>query len=132
MQFGLLRSKSPALEIFAHAAHRDANPTLAFDQKQDGGARPQSEIKLELLGAFVRDLALNLLFLLGREPAATACRATTPARLDATHAILIEAIDNHAHRGITQPKLTGNPTTVHSAFVGANDLTAMFMLRIWR
>jgi len=53
--------------------------TLAFDQQHDRGARPQSEVELELLRPLVRDQALHLLFLLRGERAATACRTAAPA-----------------------------------------------------
>ena len=53
----ILRRETTALEILAHATHRKANAALTFDQKHDGGPRPQSEIELQLLGALVRNHA---------------------------------------------------------------------------
>jgi hypothetical protein len=95
-------------------------------------ARPQSEIQLKSIGALIADRALNPLFLLRGERAATAGPATAPARLDATHPVLLEAIDNQARRSITQAKIASDPTTVHAAFVGANNLTTAFVLCLRR
>jgi hypothetical protein len=85
-----------------------------------------------LLQPLIADQTLNLFFLRGGERAATSCRTTTLARIDAARAILLKAIDDHAPRRIAQAKITGNLATIHTALVGANDLTATFMLCLWR
>jgi hypothetical protein len=64
--------------------------------------------------------------------AAYAGRTPAPPRFDAAHARLLVAVDDHAHRGITQTKITNDLATVRSALVGAYDLTATFILRIRR
>ena len=40
-----------------------------------------------------------------------------PTRLDAAQAMLLETVDNHAHRGIAQVELTRYPTTIRPALV---------------
>ena len=127
-----MRRESPTLEIFAHASHRQANTAFAFHQQHDGGTRPKRKVKLELLGALVANQALNLFFLRGGERAATACMTATLARIDAAHTVFLEAIDDQAHRRITQAKIASSLAAIYSAFVSTNHLSAAFMLCLWR
>jgi hypothetical protein len=59
----LLRGEPPTFEIIADGAHRQFDCAFAFDQQHHGGAGPQSEVHLQLLGSLVANQLAYFVFL---------------------------------------------------------------------
>jgi len=83
-----------------------------------------------LFGALVANQTLNLLFLLGRERPTTTFRTPTATGGDPFQTIGFVSIDNQTDGAITQSKIAGNLTPVHSALESTNHLVATLLLRV--
>ena len=60
---GLLRSEPPAREVLADAANLQLDAEFLINELAYGGATPQAEIHLQLVGSLGNDQSLNGFFL---------------------------------------------------------------------